>query len=140
METVISDTKVSVSEFREMLFDENDEYYYEIIEGEMIQKSAPTPMHQEVSKNLLFQLETFIRQNRKGKIFYAPIDVYLDEYNKPQPDLVFVSEDKNGIITNDGIMGVPDLIIEVISPSSMIRDRIEKKNMYERVGVNEFCV
>ena len=138
METVISNTRVSVTEFREMLFDDDDNYYYEIIDGEMIRKSAPTPMHQEISRNLLFVLEMYNRQYRKGSFFYAPIDVYLDEYNKPQPDLVFVSTEKKAIITNDGIMGIPDLIIEIISPTSVIRDRIEKKNLYERMRVAEF--
>lgn len=138
METVISNTKVSVREFREMLFDDDDNYYYEIINGEMIQKSAPTPFHQEISRNLLFSLETYNRQQKKGSIFCAPIDVFLDEYNKPQPDLVFVSNEKKAIITNDGIIGVPDVIIEIISPSSILRDRIEKKNLYERMGVSEF--
>lgn len=138
METVISNMKVSVTEFRKMLFDDNDNYYYEIINGEMIQKSAPAPIHQEVSRNLLFVLETYNRQHKKGSIFYAPIDVYLDEYNKPQPDLVFVTNEKKAIITNDGIMGIPDVIIEIISPTSIIRDRVEKKNLYEKMSVPEF--
>ncbi len=138
MKTIVSHKKVSVSEFREMLFDDKDDYYYEIIDGEMIRKSAPAPLHQEVSKNLLFVLESFNRQHKNGKLFHAPIDVFLDEYNKPQPDLVFVAQSKKVIITNDGIMGVPDLIIEIISPSSIIRDRIEKKNLYERMAVQEY--
>lgn len=138
METVISHERVSVSEFSKMLFSNDDGYYYEIIDGEMIKKSAPTPLHQEVSRNLLFLLETFNRLYRKGQLFYAPIDVFLDEYNKPQPDLVFVSNEKKSLVTNDGIMGVPDLIIEIISPTSIIRDRIEKKNLYERMSVQEF--
>lgn len=138
METVISQTKVSVREFREMLFDDTDDFYYEIIDGEMIRKSAPSPMHQEVSRNLLYLLETVNRQHQKGSLFYAPIDVYLDEFNKPQPDLVFISKEKSHLVTSSGIEGVPDLIIEIISPSSVIRDRIEKKNVYERVGVHEF--
>lgn len=138
METIVSHKKVSVSEFREMLFDDEDDYYYEIIDGEMIRKSAPAPLHQEVSKNLLFVLESFNRQHKNGKLFYAPIDVFLNEYNKPQPDLVFVAQSRQAIITNDGIMGVPDLIIEIISPSSILRDRIEKKNLYERMGVQEY--
>lgn len=138
METVISNTKVSVSEFREMLFDDDDNYYYEIINGEMIQKSAPTPLHQDVSRNLLYILETFNRIHNKGKIFYSPVDVYLDDYNKPQPDLVFVSKERKNIVTNDGIMGIPDLLVEIISPTSVIRDRIEKKNLYERKAIQEF--
>lgn len=140
METVIANTKVSVTEFRKMLFDDDDSYYYEIIDGELIRKSAPTPMHQEISRNLLFVLETYNRQYKKGNIFYAPVDVYLDEYNKPQPDLVFVSTEKKAIITNDGIMGIPDLIVEIISPTSVIKDRIEKKNLYERMSVQEFWI
>lgn len=138
METVISNTKVSVTDFSKMQFDDDDDNYYEIIDGEMIRKSAPTPMHQEVSKNLLFILETYNRQYKRGNIFYAPVDVFLDEYNKPQPDLVFVSTEKKAIITNDCIMGVPDLVVEIISPTSVIRDRIEKKNLYERMSVQEF--
>ncbi len=104
----------------------------------MIQKLAPGLKQQEISRIILFALETYNRQHKKGSLFYAPIDVYLDDYNKPQPDKVFVSAAKNQIITNDGIVGVPDLIVEIISPSSIIRDRIEKKNLYERMGVNEF--
>ncbi|MEJ7680978.1 MAG: Uma2 family endonuclease [Segetibacter sp.] len=127
METVISHKKVSVTEFREMLFDDDDNYYYEIINGEMIQKSAPTPMHQRICRKIIVILDNFINEKKSGEVFQSPINVYLDEYNKPQPDLVFVSNEKKAIITNDGIMGVPDLIIEIISPTSVIRDRIEKR-------------
>ena len=138
METVISNTKVSVAEFREMRFDNNDNYYYEIIDGETIRKSAPTPMHQRICRKLIVILDSFINEKKLGEIFQSPIDVYLDEYNKSQPALVFVSDEKKAIITNDGIMGIPDLIIEIISPGSVIRDRIEKKNLYERMLVKEF--
>ncbi len=138
METVISDEKISVSEFRTMLFEDDDTYYYEIIDGHMIRKSAPAPLHQEISRNLLFALETYNRSTQKGSLFCAPLDVYLDEYNKPQPDIIFISKEKSGIITHDGIMGVPDMIIEIISPTSIIRDRIEKKNLYERMAVQEY--
>ncbi|MDB5248461.1 MAG: hypothetical protein JWQ40_2855 [Segetibacter sp.] len=138
METVISNTKVSVTEFRKMLFDDDDDYYYEIINGEMIQKSAPTSMHQRISRRLVVILDKFVTENKSGEIFQSPTDVYLDEYNKPQPDLVFVSNQKKDVVTNDGIIGTPDLIIEIVSPTSIIRDRIEKKNLYERMAVGEF--
>lgn len=138
METVITHSKVRVSEFREMLFNDDDNYYYEIINGEMIQKSAPSPMHQRICRKLTVIFDNFINDKKLGEIFQAPIDVYLDEYNKPQPDILFVSNAQKAIVTNDGIFGIPDLIIEIISPSSVIRDRIEKKNLYERIGVQEF--
>src|SRR4051794_27953062 len=106
METVNSRTKVSVSEFRKMLFEDDDNYYYEIIDGEMIQKSAPTPMHQRICRKVIILLDRFINEKKSGEIFQSPIDVYLDEYNKPQPDIIFVSNEKKAIITNDGIMGI----------------------------------
>jgi len=138
METVISNKKISVSEFRGIPFKENDPFYYEIIDGQMIRKSAPAPFYQAILKNLLFAIETFNRQNQLGKLFCAPVDVYMHEYNKPQPDLLFILEKNKQIITDDGINGIPDLIIEIISPSSMLRDRIEKKNIYERCMVPEY--
>ena len=138
METVISNTKVSITKFREMLFEDDDNYYYEIIDGEMIQKSAPTLLHQRICRKLVILLDRFINEQKLGEIFQSPIDVFLDEYNKPQPDLVFVSNEKGVIITNDGIIGVPNVIIEIISPSSVLRDRIEKKNLYERMAVKEY--
>ena len=138
METVISNTKVSVTDFSKMLFEDDDNYYYEIIDGEMIRKSAPTPMHQRICRKIIVILDRYINERKSGEIFQSPVDVFLDEYNKPQPDLVYVSTEKKAIITNDGIMGIPDLIIEIISPTSVIRDRIEKKNLYERMSVQEF--
>ncbi|MCY7423190.1 MAG: Uma2 family endonuclease, partial [Chitinophagaceae bacterium] len=81
METVISDEKISVSEFRTMLFEDGDTYYYEIIDGHMIRKSAPTPLHQRISRKLLLVLDKFISESKSGELFQSPIDVYLDEYN-----------------------------------------------------------
>ncbi len=138
MENIALHKRVSVKDFSEMQFDDNDDFQYEIINGEMIRKSAPSPVHQEVLKNLLYIIETHNRLEKKGRLFCAPIDVFLDDYNKLQPDLFFISEKKKSIITNDGIMGVPDLVIEIISPTSVIRDRIEKKNVYERFAIPEF--
>lgn len=138
MEQVISQQKVSVTEFRKMLFDDDDNFFYEIINGEMIQKSAPAPMHQRISRKLLVTIDKFVTEKKLGEVFQSPLDVYLDEYNKPQPDIIFISNERKHIITNDGIIGAPDLIIEIISPSSFTRDRIDKKNLYERMGVNEF--
>jgi Uma2 family endonuclease len=66
--------------------------------------------------------------------------VFLDNNNAMQPDLVFVSSDNQGIITNDGIMGIPDLVIEIISPSYVIRDRVDKKNLYEKLNIKEYWI
>jgi Uma2 family endonuclease len=89
-------------------------------------------------RNVCRVIDKFINENKYGEILFSPIDVFLDEYNVPQPDLVYLSNEKVKFITNDGIMGVPDLIIEIISPSSILKDRITKKNVYERFGVEEY--
>ncbi|MDZ7933992.1 MAG: Uma2 family endonuclease [Emticicia sp.] len=130
--------RTTYAEFRQMEFDEDDRYHYELINGEIVKKSAPSPQHQRLSRNLFRQLDNIILAKKMGEIFYAPIDVFLDEHCVPQPDLVFVSQDNIHRITKDGIECVPDLVVEIISPSSVIRDRVEKKNIYERFGVKEF--
>ena len=122
-----------------MEFDENDPCIYELINGELIKKSTPKPYHQAISRRLLYSLETFIREKNIGEIFYAPIDVFLTEFTVPQPDLVFILKERNDIIDLDnGILGVPDLIVEIISPSSIRLDRVTKKDLYESFGVKEY--
>lgn len=131
--------KITYSEFRQMEFDDDDPYFYELINGILVKKSAPTPQHQEISANLNDLMRQFIKQNKLGKTFYAPVDVFLDENNVPQPDLVFVSTPKMGIIDyKEGILGVPDLVVEIISPSSIRQDKIDKKNLYERFALPEY--
>lgn len=73
-----------------------------------------------------------------GEVIFAPVHVFLDEYNSPQPDLVYVDKTKADLITNDGIVGVPTLVVEVISPSPVYRDRVTKKALYERFGVQAY--
>jgi Uma2 family endonuclease len=132
---------ITYTEFRQMEFDDNDPYLYELIEGILIKKSIPKPRHQMVSSRLFYGIETFIRQDSLGEIFYAPIDVFLTEYTVPQPDLVYVSKENADIIDlEEGILGIPDLIIEIISPSSVRLDRITKKELYESFGIKEYWI
>ncbi|CAN5496632.1 Uma2 family endonuclease [soil metagenome] len=138
METTQSVDKITVETFRSMYFDDTDDFYYELLEGEMIKKSAPAPIHQAVSRNLMYEIETYNRQKTLGIVLCAPIDVLLDKYNQFQPDLIFITGERKSLITKDGIKGAPDLVIEIISPSSVMRDRIEKKRIYQRSGVKEY--
>jgi Uma2 family endonuclease len=127
-------------EFREMEFDDNDPFQYELLNGELVQKSAPSPWHQRLSGNLYFIIRQHVTDKKLGEVFYSPIDVFLNDYNAPQPDLVFVSEAKKSLITNDGIMGVPDLVVEIISPSSIRRDRFDKRDIYQRFAIPEYWI
>ena len=132
--------QISIHEFRQMEFDDFDDAYYELINGYITKKSAPRPQHQNISMNLSLQLGSYIKTKKLGKLFTSPIDVFLDDFNAFQPDLVFISKENQHFITNYGIMGVPDVIIEIISPSSVLRDRIDKKNVCERLKVKEYWI
>lgn len=132
--------RLTYQEFREMEFADDDPFQYELLDGELMKKSAPTPWHQRLSRMLLRAIDNHVTEKKLGEVFYAPIDVFLNDYNAPQPDLVYVSEAKKGLITNDGIMGVPDLVIEILSPSSLRRDRRKKMDIYERFAIPEYWI
>lgn len=130
--------KLTVAEFREIEFDDRDTNWYELIDGEIMKRKAPTPQHQRLVRRLTIAIDRYIVERSLGEVFTSPIDVFLDEVNQPQPDLVFVAVDQLSIITKNGIEGVPRLVVEIISPSSIVRDRITKKATYEQAGVAEY--
>ena len=71
-----------------------DDKQHELIEGDLLMTPSPAPNHQRISRKLGFVLEEFVTQNSLGEIFYAPCDVYLDEENVVQPDILFISQDR----------------------------------------------
>lgn len=111
----------------------------ELINGELFMPPSPTPLHQSVSGNLYDILKA--EAKRTGSfVFFSPIDLFIDRKNVFQPDLVFIKADKRNIITNRGIEGVPDLIVEIISPSNIFADRNRKKKVYREMGVPEYWI
>lgn len=116
----------------------NDELRYELAEGELRVVPAPGIEHQEIVGNLYWLLAQYVRETRAGKVLVAPVDVYLDQYNTAQPDLLFIAGERLSIITDKNIQGAPDLVIEVLSPATARRDRLEKSRTYLRYGVREF--
>ncbi len=113
---------------------------YQLIQGELVMSPAPAPEHQEISGNLYDILRNTVKKSKKGKVFYAPIDVYLDQENAYQPDIVVVLEGSQAKITQKGIEGAPDLVVEILSPSTAYYDLTEKKEVYERSGVKEYWI
>jgi Uma2 family endonuclease len=111
---------------------------YQLVEGDLyLMSPAPTRFHQDIVLNLAEILRTFLRTHPIGKVYISPIDVYLDEHNVVQPDVVFVSNERQEILTDDGMHGAPDLTIEVISPSNAQLDKTAKRRVYARHGVKE---
>ena len=93
-----------------------------------------------IAGDLLIAMQIYVHKKKLGQMLIAPVDVFLNEHNAPQPDLIFVANENKGLITDDGIMGPPDAAIEIISPSSIVRDRVEKKELYEQSGIKEYWI
>ena len=118
----------------------NDDQRYEIIDGNLLMAPAPDTWHQDWSRKLFRLVDRFVTKNRLGEAFYAPMDVVLNPENTVQPDLLFISHANLGIIQHRAIFGVPDLLVELISPSSVRRDRYDKKDLYARFDVKEYWI
>lgn len=113
----------------------------ELIDNVLYMSPSPVFNHHNVSKAILRGLLK-IEDAGKGLIFSAPFDVYLDEtQNAVQPDLFVVLNANMHIIDRNGhIHGVPDLVIEILSPSNEKHDLVRKKDLYERFGVKEYWI
>ena len=111
---------------------------YELIDGELIMAAAPRIIHQRTERKLVTSLDIFVERNGLGEIFYAPTDVVLSDTDVVQPDILFVSNELAHIITEDNIRGAPNLVIEILSPSTAARDRTLKRALYAKHGVQEY--
>lgn len=112
----------------------------EIIDGELYVTPSPVTKHQAVSRNLEFLLQLHLRDHPLGRLFDAPFDVILSDVDIVQPDIIYVSNERAGIITDKNIRGVPDLLVEIISESSRGTDEVIKRKLYERFGVPEYWI
>lgn len=113
---------------------------HEIIEGEHFVNPAPNLYHQEVSRHIQFQLYTQIELQGLGKVIDAPVDLQLSAHDIVQPDLVIVTSKRKHILTPTKIKGIPDLVIEILSPSNSDHDLKTKRKLYESAGVPEYWI
>jgi len=111
---------------------------YEIIDGEVSMVPAPVPYHQRVLGNLYLRLSEFVEKEGIGEVYLAPLDIVLSEIDVVQPDIMFISKERLNIITEKNIHGAPDLVVEIISPSSEYRDRVIKRKLYSKYEVKEY--
>jgi Uma2 family endonuclease len=114
----------------------------EVIENTLYMSPTPTGKHQWIIAELLSKLKAFASEKDLGIVLPLPLDVYLDrESNAVQPDLFFISKSNLGIFHEDGpVEGVPDLIVEVLSPGNTKHDKVRKKDLYEKFGVKEYWI
>ena len=129
---------ITVEELFNMELEEG--YFYELLNGHIVKKQAPSPQHQEAVANINWFMSSFIRERDLGKVYTSPIDVFFDKYNNTQPDILFIKKERLFIVTKDGIQGQPDLVVEVLSPSTYRVDRIAKMKTYCEFGVSEYWI
>lgn len=115
-----------------------DDERYELVDGELIVAPAPNSAHQRVDAKLGWRLAQFVEERDLGEVFSAPFDVVLSETDVVQPDLLFISNERAYIITPANARGAPDLVVEILSPSTAERDRSLKRALYARYGVSEY--
>ncbi len=113
---------------------------YEIIGGQLFVSPSPTYRHQFVSMKLGNALDAYLTSTNAGTVIAAPMDVYLSEHDVVQPDLLVVLNARTDIIQDRGIAGAPDLVVEIVSPSSATTDYLRKSKLYERNGVQEYWI
>ena len=113
---------------------------YEIIDGDLFMVPSPNESHQHILTNILYILINYVRRNKLGAIYCAPFDILFSDEDIVQPDVIFVSNENKKVITKDNIKGSPDLLVEILSPSTSKRDIGIKKKLYARHGVREYWI
>lgn len=133
-----SSTKLTYADY--VLFPD-DGLRHEIIEGEHYVTPSPSMRHQRISGRLFNLIQNHLDTRRAGgEVFCAPFDVLLSHLNVLVPDLAYISAERARIITLKNVQGAPDLVVEILSPSTKSRDQRLKRDVYERTGVEEYWV
>ena len=130
---------IALADFLNMDFEDPIAHLFELINGEIVKRSAPSSRHQKIVYRLHKKIDEFLNAKNTGEVYGAPLDVFLNEETCVQPDLFFVRKSNLKIVDEDnGVKGIPDLTIEVISRQSAKRDRITKMQLYYEAGVKEY--
>ncbi len=111
---------------------------YEIVQGVLVMSPSPRFKHQRFVSMLTMYLCQAVTLNHLGEVVSGPFDVILSPQNVFQPDVLVVLNKHLDRLQEEGVMGAPDLVVEVISPSSKLYDRVNKHMAYEQAGVPEY--
>lgn len=111
----------------------------ELVEGEEHVSPQPTVRHQRVVARLLARLGSYVEEHGGGEVFVA-VDVLLSDVDVVRPDLAFVAEAHAGRVRQHGVVGAPDLVVEVLSEGHRRHDELRKRRLYERFGVGEYWI
>jgi Uma2 family endonuclease len=126
--------------FEDWLKFPEDGQRYEIIDGELFVSPSPSVKHQRIVRSLLVLLDRFLRAGSLGEVLPAPIGVKLAEDTVPQPDLLVVLDENQQRVGTQAVHGLPDVVVEVLSPGTAARDLGVKRDRYELAGIPEYWI
>jgi Uma2 family endonuclease len=112
----------------------------QIINNNLVMSPAPKTVHQSILNKINFSLLKFIEKNNKGEVYISPFDVHFSKRNILQPDLVFIASENLHLLEDKGLVGTPDMVVEILSPSTAHIDLGEKRLIYESYGVKEYFI
>ena len=131
-----SRTKLTYDDFA--LFPD-DGMRHELIDGEHYVTPSPNRKHQELIGRLHLLIAGWLQSHRVGRLYLAPFDVVISRFDVVEPDLLYMSNERAArVLTDANVQGVPELVIEVGSPSTRTRDETIKRRLYGRSGVSEY--
>ena len=135
---VLEKTKYKYSDYAEL----PEGAPYQLINGHLVKCLSPTPYHQKVSWRLMKVIDDFLEKQSEhiGQAFAAPLDVYFEETEVFQPDLIFIRQEREHIIGEQKIEGAPDLVMEILSEATAYYDLRHKKAIYAKHGVSEYWI
>jgi Uma2 family endonuclease len=120
----------------------DDGHRYELLEGELVVSRAPRLSHQRISGNIFTTIRTYLENNPVGEVFATP-GIVFENFDSVIPDLVWVSYARQErIVVEERFVAAPELVIEIVSPgeSNVRRDRVNKRHIYGRFGVDEYWI
>ncbi|MCS5695371.1 Uma2 family endonuclease [Desulfofundulus thermocisternus] len=113
---------------------------YQLIGGKLVMTPSPSTFHQLVLVRLLGHFLNYQAKENRGTVLVSPVDVYFNHEETFQPDIIFISRERTHIIEHNKINGAPDLVVEILSPSTAYYDLRKKYRVYERYGVKEYWI
>lgn len=114
-------------------------YILQLIDGQLVKEPTPNYRHQRISRRLQqILIAYFAKVDSHGEVFNAPLDVYLDDYTVVQPDLFYLPGVRSA--KNNPVDSLPELAVEILSPSTARTDRVRKLNSYQKAGVPHYWI
>jgi Uma2 family endonuclease len=127
--------------YQDLLGLPEDRLRHELIDGKHLMSPAPTLKHQRAVVNLAGLIWSYLQRHPLGRLYVAPADVVFSDFDVVEPDLFYVTVESGERLANERhLAGAPDLVVEVLSPSTARIDQGKKRGLYERYKVSEYWI